>query len=262
MKCEEARAYFVDLWRGTLDQPDRAALSEHLAGCEACRTESAELGRLWTTLEAIPEAEPSPKLRRDFYERLSDERRREHRQHSFGWLYSPAFGAIAAAVLLAAGIGLGRLTTRPPASNGNANEPTVARLQDEIADMRQMVALSLMQQQSPSERIKGVSYAVESESDQKLLSALINAVNHDTNVNVRLAAIDALRRFSSAPSVRLALPQSLGHQDSPLVQIALLDNIVELHDQSAAPAIQTLVSNPDVNPEVRQHANWALRQLQ
>jgi anti-sigma factor RsiW len=259
MKCDEARAYFVDLWRGTLPEDGRAALSEHLAGCEACRGESAELGHLWTTLEAIPEPEPGPKLRREFYERLSGDRRREHSWHTFGWLYSPAFGALAAALLLAAGVGIGRLTSRAAATG---NEPTVARLQDEIADMRQLVALSLMQQQSPSERIKGVSYAVQSDSDQKVLTALINAVNHDANVNVRLAAIDALRRFSSAPSVRLALPESLTRQDSPLVQIALLDNIVEIHDQSAAPAIQTLIEGPNVNPEVRQHANWALRQLE
>jgi hypothetical protein len=47
-----------------------------------------------------------------------------------------------------------------------------------------------------------------------------------------------------------------------MVQIALLDQIVELREKSAAPSIQSLVSSQDVNPDVRQRAQWALRQLQ
>ena len=59
--------------------------------------------------------------------------------------------------------------------------------------MRQLVALSLMQQQSASERLRGVSWAYQRGTIRReVLAALVSAVNHDTNVNVRLAAVDAL----------------------------------------------------------------------
>ena len=60
--------------------------------------------------------------------------------------------------------------------------------------MRQMVALSLMQEQSASERLRGVSWAMpRAVDDTEVLSALLTTVNQDPNVNVRLAAVDALR---------------------------------------------------------------------
>ena len=129
--------------------------------------------------------------------------------------------------------------------------------------MRQLVALSLLQQQSASDRLRGVSYAYRVEpDDSQVLSALLTTVDHDSNVDVRLAAVDALKKFTNNPVGRNGLARALAKQNSPLVQIAILDEIVEVHDRSSAPAIQTLVSSQDVNPEVKQHAQWALRQLQ
>jgi HEAT repeat protein len=87
-------------------------------------------------------------------------------------------------------------------------------------------------------------------------------VNHDPSVNVRLAAVDALRNFNDSPVGRKGLVQALAKQDSPLVQIAILDQIVELHEKSADSAIQFLLSGQNVNPDVRQRAQWALKQLQ
>jgi hypothetical protein len=129
--------------------------------------------------------------------------------------------------------------------------------------MRQLVALSLMQQQSASDRLRGVNYAYRVEqSDPQVLGALLTTVNHDSSVNVRLAAVDALRNFTDSPVGRNGLVQSLSKQDSPMVQIAILDQIVSVHEKSAVPAIQFLMSGKDLNPQVRQRAEWALKQLQ
>jgi HEAT repeat protein len=105
------------------------------------------------------------------------------------------------------------------------------------------------------------AYRVE-QSDPQVLSALLTTLDHDSNVNVRLAAVDAVRNFTDSPVGRKGLVQALAKQDSPLVQIAILDQIVELHEKSAASAIQFLLSGQDVNPDVRQRAQWALKQLQ
>jgi hypothetical protein len=94
------------------------------------------------------------------------------------------------------------------------------------------------------------------------LSALLTTVNHDPSINVRLAAVDALRKFSSSPVGRRGVIQALAKQTSPMVEIALLDQFVELREKDAVPAIRQFLEGTDVNPEVRQRAEWTLKQLQ
>lgn len=256
MNCEEARTQFVDYWRGTLDDA-RAEFDAHLASCEHCRAEAESLKDMWSTLGTLPEEDPSLRLRARFYDSLRDWRQREAgRRQMFGWLRHPALQAVAAMLILAAGIGAGYLLRGREVSE-------VSQLRGEVYNMRQLVALSLLQQQSASDRLRGVSYAYRVEpDDSQVLSALLSTVNHDTNVNVRLAAVDALKKFTDNPVGRKGLSQALEKQSSPLVQIAILDQIVEDRDKSAAPAIQSLITSPDLNPEVKQHAQWALRQVQ
>jgi HEAT repeat protein len=256
MNCEQARTQFVDYWRGTLEDA-QGDFDTHLAGCERCRAEAEHLKDMWSTLGTLPEEDPSLRMRARFYDSLREWRQRETgRRHAFAWLRHPAFQAAAAVLILAAGVGAGYLV------RGRENSE-VAHLRGEVDNMRQLVALSLMQQQSASDRLRGVSYAYRVEpDDSQVLSALLSTVNHDSNVDVRLAAVDALKKFTDNPIGRNGLAQALSKQDSPLVQIAILDEIVELREKSAAPALRALASNQDANPEVKQHAQWALRQLQ
>jgi Putative zinc-finger len=256
MNCEQARTQFVDYWRGTLEDA-QGEFDAHLAGCERCRAEAEHLKDMWSTLGTLPEEDPSLRMRSRFYDSLREWKQRESgRRPAFAWLRHPAFQAAAAALILAAGVGAGYLVRGREISE-------VSQLRGEVDNMRQLVALSLMQQQSASDRLRGVSYAYRVEpDDSQVLSALLATVNHDSNVNVRLAAVDALKKFTDNPIGRNGLAQALSKQDSPLVQIAILDEIVELREKSAAPSVQALVSNQDANPEVKQHARWALRQLQ
>lgn len=254
MNCDEARTQFVDYWRGTLED-SRAEFDAHLASCERCRAEAEELRDIWSTLGTLPEEDPSLRLRARFYDSLRQWRQRESRP-AFWWLRHPAFQTAAAMLILAAGIGTGYMLRSREISE-------VSQLRGEVDNMRQLVALSLLQQQGASDRLRGVSYAYRVEpDDSQVLSALLTTVDHDSNVDVRLAAVDAMKKFTNNPVGRNGLARALAKQDSPLVQIAILDEIVEVHDRSAAPAIQALVSSTDVNPEVKQHAQWALRQLQ
>ena len=129
--------------------------------------------------------------------------------------------------------------------------------------MRQLVALSLMQQQSASERLRGVSWAYQAEpSDREVLGALVKAVNHDPNVNVRLAAVDALKKFGQHQVVQRGVLQALSQQDSPIVQVALIDWVVDLKDTDSVGTLQKLTKDTSANDEVRKHAEWGIEQLQ
>jgi hypothetical protein len=81
-------------------------------------------------------------------------------------------------------------------------------------------------------------------------------------VNVRLAALDALHPSAANMTVRRGLVESLERQTSPMVQIALIDLLVELHEKDAANPLKDLMQEAGLNPEVRERGDWALRQLQ
>ncbi len=256
MNCEEIKKNFVEYWRGAMNAADLHSFEEHLAACPDCRADAERLKHVWSALGEMPHAEPGLGLRTRFYASLREAERREldRRQRSW-WMPHPALQAAFGVIILAAGILVGNMTAR--------NSGQVAQLRTEVNSMKQLVTLSLLQQQNASDRLRGVnwSYRVE-QSDSEVLAALLATVNHDPNVNVRLAAVDALRNFGDSAVGRRGLAQALNKQTSPLVEIAILDQIVEMREKMATPAIRTLMATGDVNPEVKEHANWALRQLQ
>jgi HEAT repeats len=167
--------------------------------------------------------------------------------------------AMAAAALVVLGVGFvaGRATKQiPPA------DPSLAVLREELRATRQMVALSLLQQQSASDRLKGVSWTGQIEMPgNEIVAALLDTLTHDANVNVRLASIDALKRFADQQNVRRATIDALTRQDSPLVQVALIDFMVEINQREAVPELRRLSQDLMVNQAVRERAKWSLQQI-
>jgi HEAT repeat protein len=131
-----------------------------------------------------------------------------------------------------------------------------------MRELREMVSLSLMQQQSANDRLKGVTWTGQLDRPSgAVISALVDALIHDPNVNVRLAAIDALERFASREDVRRAAIAAVDRQMSPLVQIALIDFLVKTNERQSAPTLRRLAQDPQVNDAVRSRAAWGLQQL-
>ena len=103
MTCEEARGYFVDVWRGDMDETAERAFQTHLHSCETCRREVESLRSVWEGLGAVPRPEPDAGLRTDFYSSLREWQRRDsERKRPLWWVRHPAVQGIAAAVILAA----------------------------------------------------------------------------------------------------------------------------------------------------------------
>ena len=141
-------------------------------------------------------------------------------------------------------------------------EGRYAGLTREVQDMRQELALSLLDRPSASERIQGVSYTEEvKRPSETTLAALFKAVDTDPNPNVRLAAVDALYLFRDQPGVRESLVKSLAVQSYPLVQVALIDFLVEVREARAADALKQLIAGGDLTPEVKARAEQGLKQI-
>jgi len=167
------------------------------------------------------------------------------------------------------GVGIGRYAVPRGGSTFGGTRPTptdsvaeIAAMRSEMHDLREMVSLSLMQQQSASERLKGVSWIGQIDRPSNdLAAALLDTLMHDPNVNVRLATVDALERFASEESVRRAAVAAMDRQTSPFVQIALIDFMVKVKDRESVATLRRLSQDPAVNDAVRMRAVSALQQL-
>ena len=271
MNCDQVKEQFADYLAGALGPAEREELDEHFARCAACKQEAAALMETWEMLGLLEQEQPSAEVRPRFYQSLEAYReglesatparapaRRRFFDWGGGWVRSPAFRWAWSAALLILGIGAGQwLGGRQRESAG------LTGMQNEVRHLRQLVTLSLLEQQSDSERLRGVDYSGRvDQSDTQVLGALIEAVNHDPSVNVRLAAVDALRKFAANPAVGRSLDQSLARQQSPMVQLALIDFLVDMRDKSAAGSLAALQRSPATDKNVREKASWGLSQLQ
>lgn len=271
MKCDDIRNQLPDYWTGALDEISKAEMQTHFASCPACRAEAETLSAIWKKLGAIPEERPGRALRARFETTLKayvqglrqaarGPSTREKLDKWLGgwWPREPVFQFGFAVAFLAVGLLVGYSLTENSRGGGE-----VAQLREEVRHTRQLVALSLLQEQSASERLKGVDWSNRiAQPDSQVLSALLHTVNYDQNVNVRLAALDALHPSAANTTVRRGLVESLERQTSPMVQIAMLDLLVEIRDKEAGDAVKDLMQEAGLNPEVRERAEWALRQLQ
>ena len=246
MKCEEIAQLMPDYLGRNLKDAQLKTVERHLEECNECREQVA----IWEKLALLPEEQPSPMLRSRFeamlhaYEQgkweksnLESARRSTATGWNFwAWMRAPLAQAAFALIFLAAGFLVGRHIS---GDNGNTQE--LAALHKELSSTRQLVALSLLQQQSAGERLQGITWSTRvGQPDPEILGALLHTLRYE----VRTGLLDALQT-----------------QQSPLVQIALIDLLVDLRDANAVQHLRKFQQTPNLNPAVRQRAEWGLRQL-
>jgi hypothetical protein len=281
MQCEEAREQLTDYVTNSVEEPLAPALAQHLTKCEACRSETEELKALWTGLGALPTAQPSSELQVRFDSMLAayrdgfDHARTRSWWHSanswFGalWPRQPVLQFGFAIAFLVLGV-LAGYQVRPvrsvrsvPPASGNQVNNEIANLRDELFQTRQMVALALMQQESASDRIQGVNWSYQLQKPgTEVLTALLETLMQDPNVNVRLATVDALRQFGDQPIVRRGVVDAMARQQSPMVQIALIDLAVDLHEKESIDTLRQLTEDQTINTAVRERAQQGISKLE
>ncbi len=233
-----------------LADPSEIKLIEQLI--EGGQIELTQLRQLASFDEQLmKEEEPLPSLRLDdqFQAMLGEEKRRLVKG-SFSFKFAdwnvilPRLGL--AAVLLVIGFVGGNLLQHP------SSNPDVQQLTLQVGELKEMMMLSLLEKESASERLRAVSLTNEMEKvSDKVTKALFQTLNHDTNVNVRLAALEALIPYVSQSTVREELIRSITIQDSPLVQVTLADLMVSLQEKKSVGALQKLLDNDSTPKDVK-----------
>jgi len=281
MSCEQIGELLPDYLQGSLSGAKKSMVEAHIAECADCRDEVA----VWQKLALLPVEQPSAESRLRFeamlhaYQEGRSDRGKAHFEpgrsdrgpagsrsaRSFWqWLRTPVGAAAWSAALLLIGLFAGNFygaRTIHGGSTGTSQEE-MAKMESELTNMRQLVVLSMLQQQSASERLQGVSYSQrEQQLDPQVTAALLRTLHYDGSVDVRLAALDALSKHSAQPQVRSGVLDALQEQQSPLVQVALIDQLVEWRDREAAQQLKNFEQKPDLNPTVKQRAEWAVSKL-
>lgn len=229
MSCREREIELAEHLEGV----SNPAFEAHLTQCADCEATLA----MWQRMGAWADETPDPGLPVRFRQRLRDETKPKNRE----WV---KWAGVAAAIVVS--FLAGRTTT------------DVTDLRQEVRGLREVVALSLLEQQSASERLRGIRYSAALEKpDEEVLGALTRTLRMDSSVDVRLAAADALRRYARTETVKEAARELLTRDDSPLVQVAGIDLLLAARERSG---VEKLRMNPKLDPNVRQYLERALKQ--
>lgn len=132
----------------------------------------------------------------------------------------------------------------------------------ETEKVRSQLVLELIEQPSAYKRLQAVNEASKlNNATEQVIRALFITLNNDDNVNVRLAAIESLMKYSDKAIVREGLIKSIANQDSPLVQVALADVMVSLQDKNSINPLKELIEQHDLDTSVKKKINESIQEI-
>jgi hypothetical protein len=220
-----------------------------------------ELHSMHDNIERVETPSPSKQLDDAFYAMLEKEKRSRKPAGEF-WkgLFNRAefvprlaFASVALMIGVAAGFFL-----RSP----QAKEQQLEVLGQEVSDLKELVMLSLLEKESTTDRLKAVGLTQEmDQASQKVTQALLQTLNTDENVNVRLAALEALKAYANNGGVREGLVRSIGKQESPLVQVALAEVMVALQVKSSVKELERIVRDENTPIDAKKKIEESIKIL-
>jgi len=256
MDNEKLEAQLIDYIDGKLSEKEKAEVEQELMLNEEAYKLYEQLKEVIRTIDHAKPMEPSLRLKQQFEASLREEIAAQQKQKSI--FMHPATYRIAAAVaLLILGGGVGFWL-----STNNQHQQELARLRKEMEATKTMMMAMIENNQSASQRLQGVNVALSISSvDADIVRALSHTLREDPNTNVRLAALDALSKFHNEPGVRKVLIDALSTQNDPVVQIALIQLLVKMKEQSIVNDLQDLVNDEGTMKAVKDEAYSGLMKL-
>jgi hypothetical protein len=234
---------------GNADAEDLKTLEQLIEAGEINLKDLADITATQEQLFKLEDGVPSSSLNDNFYQMLATEKRSAEKvspwRQFFSWPVLAPKLALASLTLIA-GFAAGYFMRTPPQKN------EVQALTQEVSGLREMVMLSLLEKESASERLKAVSLTESmDEASSSVTDALIKTLNTDSNVNVRLAALEALLPYTKNGNVREALVRSIAKQNSPLVQVALAEAMAALQEKTSVKELEKIMRSGKTPKDVK-----------
>lgn len=245
MNCHSLERELAEYLEGSLSPEKRQRVSAHLSDCSDCRSTL----EMWRKMEVLADVAPAIDLSREFRRKLSTQSAAPRLVPARRHLWAVAASLLVGVVGFVAG------RSFPAASEAG----DLANLRQEVRSLREVVALSLLEQQSASERLRGVRYTAALERpDDDVIGALAHTLRTDPSVNVRLAAADVLRKYAKRQSVRQAALDLLEQNGSALVQVAVIDLLLTSKEPRVVERLREWKGRTELDPGVRAYLDEAL----
>jgi len=219
--------------------------------------------QFWSSKEQATEQLPSSDLSNNFYQMLDKaktaQHAKTHQQQKSGifqflenlFTGKPVLQYSSAFATLLTVFTFGYYLNEPITTDQNQ---AMANLQKEVKSLNSMVALSMIQKSTATERLTGVAYSkISNNGDETLTMALIELLNSDSSTAVRLAVIDAVKARSSVVNLQKELLTSIPQQPNALVQMGLIRLIFDKGNESGRTTIMNMTKEGKLEPEVSQY---------
>ncbi len=216
MNCEESQNLITISVYGKLIASEKDQLKAHLRECSRCARIFDKVGKLshqFNEKEDIPLPDKEKswqiisaktfKSKGNWLERLMPKK--------------PAYQLSYALLLLVVGFSAGYFLHSNWQQGGE-----ISHLRQEVLQIREITAASLLRQESLNERLREISMgSLLTQADEGLLNAFMQTIRGDTNISLRPASINDPYAYLIDPAAREEFIQTLSEQTSPLVEIAL-----------------------------------------
>ena len=263
MNCKDIERDIVDFIDEQLSASDMEQVKTHLDGCVSCQTIYNDTKRMMQAFEQTEIYQPSTSLEYRFLESLDEEKRLLNDDSKLvnlsantGFNYKYAFQIAASFLLLFLGYFFGTYTTKQSAFE------EIATLKEQTVELKENMMLAMLENRSASKRIQAVNYSETIvQPDTKITEALINRMQFDPNINVRLAAAEALSKFSELEVVKTAFIDALSTESDPNLQITIIQFLVDIQEKRAIAPMQNLLEQPDLPEYVKTQVNSGISQI-
>ena len=261
MECNNIKNILIDFIEGNISEDIKVQIEEHLLTCKNCRTEHKQTRQLLDDMSILEDEVPALQLKEDFYSMLEEEK--ENTQHNSDEIiihskktnWSFLKYAASAIILLGFGFLLGRNVQIQSKQNSE-----IVQLRSELYSIQQSATLASLSQPTASQRLKAVNTINEQiKLDMKTVALLINTFKNDDNINVRMAAANALSKYSESKEVRNAFLEVLEKEEDAAMQITLINLLTQLQEKRAKETFENIINNDQTIPVVKEQAQEGLK---
>jgi hypothetical protein len=242
MKCEEVKINLPEYVDGKLDNNSVYSIQRHLESCNECRKLHDELNSFLNFTVSFPELKPPEGMKEEVIDLLEAEMRPKQMVVVPDWLKIAAI-FILTMVTFSSGyyIGSGKGKQRQQQMEVTLNQTK-----------QQVLIASLLDLSGPQKINAVYSISQSGQSGDALIDALVATMNSDKNVNVRLAAINALTgMIGKNTRVKQELIRSLALQDNSLLQISLIQVLTEAGVKEARSEIESIARKENTDERVK-----------
>lgn len=238
MEREKLESMLIDYIDRNLSEAEVKLIEAELAQNEQGRRLYHELTEVMSKMDKAPQLIPGEALKDSFEQYLEREIAKKTEAKSV--VMFPMFYRVAASIALLMIAGVAAYWIH----KDQQNQAQLEEMKQILQENKRVMMAMLENDQSASQRMQGVSVAYEmSKPDDEIVNVLVKTLNYDPNTNVRLAALEALGKFSSDKDVRKALIESLTSQKDPVIQIALIQQMVKMKEKTVLKQLERMTKD-------------------